>query len=95
MNSKRFYGAALMSAIVIPSILVGCGDDASNPLCCNEFKAGAAISADIGGSAQSKVAVQAVADFSGIASAAMASPPTSTSPSRPAMRPRPRRARRA
>ena len=37
MVSKRFYGAALMAAVVIPSTLVGCGDDASNPLCCNEF----------------------------------------------------------
>jgi hypothetical protein len=71
MVSKRFYGAALMAAVVIPSTLVGCGDDASNPLCCNEFKVGATITADIGGSAESQVAVQAVADFAGIASAAL------------------------
>lgn len=71
MLSKRFYGAAMMAAVVIPSTLVGCGDDASNPLCCNEFKVGATINADIGGSAQSQVAVQAVADFAGIASAAL------------------------
>ncbi len=71
MLSKRFYGAAMMAAVVIPSTLVGCSDDGSNPLCCTEFKVGATINADIGGSAQSQVAVQAVADFAGIASAAL------------------------
>src|SRR5690606_39576005 len=48
-----------------------CSSDLSNPLCCNEFKVGATINADIGGSAQSQVAAQAVADFAGIASAAV------------------------
>lgn len=71
MLSKRLYGAAMMAAVVIPSTLAGCSDDGSNPLCCNEFKVGATIQADIGGSAQSQVAVQAVADFAGIASAAL------------------------
>lgn len=71
MLSKRLYGAAMMAAVVIPSTLAGCSDDGSNPLCCTEFKVGATISGDIGGSAESKVAVQAVADFSGIASAAI------------------------
>lgn len=67
--SKHFYGAVLMGAILIPVSLQGCSSD--NPLCCTEFQAGANISADIGGSAESKVAVQAVADISGIASAAI------------------------
>lgn len=69
MLSKRFYGAALMAAVVIPVSLEGCSSD--SPLCCTEFKAGATIQANIGGSAQAQVAVQAVADFSGIASAAV------------------------
>jgi hypothetical protein len=71
MLSKRFFGSALMGAVVIPAMLQGCSSDASNPLCCNEFKVGATITADIGGSAQSQVAAQAVADFGGIASAAV------------------------
>ncbi|MBX3231922.1 MAG: hypothetical protein KIT84_12150 [Labilithrix sp.] len=71
MNTKRFYGAALMGAILVPVALTACGDGEDNPLCCNEFKAGATISANIGGSAESQVAVQAVADFAGIASAAL------------------------
>jgi hypothetical protein len=61
----------MMAAVVIPSTLAGCSDDGSNPLCCTEFKVGATIQADIGGSAESQVAVQAVADFAGIASAAL------------------------
>lgn len=70
MLSKRFYGAALGAALVLPSIMAGCSDE-DNPLCCNEFKAGASVDVKIGGSAQAQVAVQAVADFSGIASAAI------------------------
>jgi hypothetical protein len=71
MLSKRFYGAALMAAVALPASLGGCSSDADNPLCCNEFKVGATIDAKIGGSAQSQVAVQAVADFAAIASAAV------------------------
>ncbi len=71
MLSKRFYGAVLMGAVVLPFAVQGCSDDGSNPLCCDEFKVGATIEANIGGSAQSLVAVQAVADFGGIASAAV------------------------
>ena len=69
MLSKRFYGAALMAAVVIPVSLQGCSSD--SPLCCSEFKAGATIDAKIEGNAQAQVAVQAVADFAGIASAAV------------------------
>ena len=71
MTSKRLYGAALMAAVAIPTMVGGCSSDADNPLCCNEFKVGATISANIGGGAESKVAVQAVADFAAIASAAV------------------------
>jgi hypothetical protein len=63
--------AVVMMAIAIPVLTNGCSSNASNPLCCNEFQAGATITADIGGSAKSQVAVQAVADIAGIASAAI------------------------
>jgi modification target Cys-rich repeat protein len=66
--SKRFLGPALVFTALVPATLQGCGD---NPLCCTEFKAGATISAEIGGGAQAQVAVQAVADFAGIANAAI------------------------
>src|SRR5690348_1786674 len=71
MLSNRLYGAAIMAAVAIPAVVGGCSSDASNPLCCNEFKVGATIDAEIGGGAESKVAVQAVSDFAGIASAAV------------------------
>src|SRR5262245_58297979 len=73
LMDKRFkFGpAALVAALMIPIFAEGCSDSKDNPLCCNEFKVGATITADIGGSAQSQVAVQAVADIGGIASAAV------------------------
>ena len=71
MLSKRLYGAALMAAVATPTMLGGCSAAEDNPLCCNEFKVGATIGANIGGGAESKVAVQAVADFAAIASAAV------------------------
>jgi hypothetical protein len=58
-----------MGAIVVPMTLQGCSED--NPLCCTEFKVGATIDAKIGGGVESQVAVQAVADFAGIASASI------------------------
>src|ERR1700744_4455941 len=70
MMSKHFYGAVLMGAIVIPATLQGCSSS-DNPLCCTEFQPGATVNANIGGSIQSKVAVQAFADFDGIAAAAV------------------------
>ena len=70
MSRLRLRSAlALVGTLAIPALTNGCGDD--NPLCCNEFKAGATIGAEIGGSAQAQVAVQAVADFAGIANAAI------------------------
>jgi hypothetical protein len=71
MVSKRLYGSALACALTFPALLQGCSDDGSNPLCCTEFKVGATIDANIGGSADSKVAVQAVADLSAVASASV------------------------
>lgn len=67
---KRFYGAAIAALVTLPAVLQGCGDDPAAALCCTEFNVGATVTADIGGSAQSQVAVQAVADFAGIAAAA-------------------------
>jgi len=71
MTTRRLTTAlALLSALSLPALTNGCsGED--NPLCCTEFKAGATIDANIGGSAQAQVAVQAVADFAGIANAAI------------------------
>jgi len=72
---NRFLGPlALGSALALPLLTNGCSEvsDAQGALCCTEFKAGATIDAKIEGSVESRVAVQAVADFSGIASAAIA-----------------------
>lgn len=71
MSNRFMPGVLIAAALTIPVFTNGCSSDASNPLCCNEFKVGATINADIGGSVQSQVAVQAVADFGGIASAAV------------------------
>lgn len=72
MLSKRFYGAAaFLAAAAIPMVVNGCSSDASNPLCCNEFKAGGTIDARISGSAQGQVLAQATADFTGAVSGAV------------------------
>ena len=63
-------GALVVGAVALAAI-PGCGSDPLGAVCCTEFKVGATISADIGGGAESKVAVQAVADFTAIASAAV------------------------
>jgi hypothetical protein len=64
-----------MTALAIPVLTNGCSSNpvggGGNPLCCTEFQAGATVSASIGGSAQSLIAVQAVADVAGIASASI------------------------
>ena len=65
------------AAISIPVLTNGCSDaakavgDAQGAVCCTEFKVGGTIDASIGGSAQSQVAVQAIADIAGIATAAI------------------------
>src|SRR5687768_11945208 len=58
-------------AFILPAVAACDGEDPLAAACCTEFKVGASISGDIGGGAESKVAVQAVADFAGIASAAI------------------------
>lgn len=70
MKRRQLVSAALVAAALgIPVFAQGCGTE--NPLCCTEFKVGATLDANIGGSAQSQVTAQAVADIGGIASAAV------------------------
>ena len=71
MNT-RFLGPIVLAVVGLASALASPGCSAAdNPLCCTEVKVGATIDASIGGSVQSQVAVQAVADVAGIASAAV------------------------
>src|SRR5437773_1319216 len=60
-----------LGTMALPAVACDQVADAQNAVCCSEFQAGATISADIGGSAQSQVAVQALADFAGIAGASV------------------------
>jgi hypothetical protein len=69
MSSRLRCALSATAVVLVVPILTGCPGD--NVLCCPEFKPGATIQTSIGGSAQSQVAVQAVADFAGIASAAI------------------------
>jgi hypothetical protein len=77
VKSNRFcYPVGIALLVGIP--LLACSSS-SNPIsnaqsavCCTEFQAGATVNANIGGSAQSQVAVQAIADISGIAAGAVA-----------------------
>ncbi len=71
MSSKSFIGLALAAMALSPAMLEGCSSSGGNPLCCNEFKIGAQVDVQIGGTAASQVAVQAVADVAGLASAAI------------------------
>lgn len=65
MLAKRLFGSAILGALVaLPVTFAGCGDE----LCCTEFEPGAAVDVNIGGSVESQLAVQALADFSGTAS---------------------------
>ena len=70
MATPRIRTAGVLGFAAVTA-LTACGGDEDNPLCCNEFKVGATVSANIGGSAESKVAVQAVADFAAIAAASI------------------------
>lgn len=69
MQTRRSISLlSFASAFALPLVVNGCSGD---ELCCTEFVAGGTISAEIGGSAQSQVIVQAVADFAGIANASI------------------------
>jgi hypothetical protein len=76
MEMKKWTAAAMLAGLAVGAMPVGCDQaekikEGQAALCCTEFQVGGEITADIGGSAQSQVAVQAVADFAGIASAAV------------------------
>jgi hypothetical protein len=69
----RFTRARLLviGLALVPVLAASGCADAQEQLCCTEFKAGASVTAEIGGSAQAQVAAQAVADVTGIAQAAI------------------------
>jgi hypothetical protein len=73
MNTLNRFKASLVAATVValPILSNGCSSvtDAQGAVCCTEFKAGGTVDAKISGNAEVLTAVQAVADFSGIASA--------------------------
>lgn len=79
MNKMNRFKAGLVAiaALTLPVLTNGCGDDGplggGNALCCNEndFKIGGTVTGSLSGNAQAQVAAQAVADFAGIASAAV------------------------
>jgi len=75
MNTLNRFKACLVAATVValPILSNGCSSvqDAQAAVCCTEFKAGGTVDAKISGNAEVLTAVQAVADFSGIASAAI------------------------
>lgn len=69
------------STVIAAGILAGAGllsmsgcdkvQEAQSAVCCEEFQVGGTITAEIGGGAEGQVAAQAIADFAGIASAAV------------------------
>lgn len=75
MIGRHFVGVALAGAVLA---VTACSSSANpldpnaSPLCCTEFKVGATIDASIGGSAQSQVAVQTIADIGAIGASAVA-----------------------
>jgi hypothetical protein len=73
MNTSNRFKACLVAAtmLALPIVTNGCSSvaDAQAAVCCTEFKAGGTVDAKIGGGAEANVAVQAVADFAGIAAA--------------------------
>ena len=73
MNTSNRFKACLVAAtmLALPVVTNGCSSvaDAQAAVCCTEFKAGGTVDVKIGGGAEANVAVQAVADFAGIAAA--------------------------
>src|SRR5687767_4759720 len=76
MDTKTKCRVALipfaLAGLAVPA-MGGCEEisDAQSAVCCTEFQAGATVKAEISGTAQGQVAAQAIADFTGIASAAL------------------------
>ena len=75
MNTLNRFKACLVAATVValPVLSNGCSSvqDAQAAVCCTEFKAGGTVDAKISANVETQTVVQAVADFSGIASAAI------------------------
>jgi hypothetical protein len=75
MNTLNRFKACLAAATVValPILSNGCSavQDAQGAVCCTEFKAGGTVDAKISANVETQTVVQAVADFSGIASAAI------------------------
>jgi hypothetical protein len=75
MNTLNRFKACLVAAtlVALPILSNGCSSVAAaqGAVCCTEFKPGAAVDVKIGGSAQAQVAVQAIADFTGVVDAAV------------------------
>ena len=73
MNTSNRFKACFVAAtlLALPIVTNGCSavEDAQGAVCCTEFKAGGTVDVKIGGGAEANVAVQAVADFAGIAAA--------------------------
>jgi len=72
MKKSNVFAAALLLGAGVLSVS-GCEklQEAQGAVCCEEFQVGGTISAEIGGGAEGQVAAQAIADFAGIASAAV------------------------
>jgi hypothetical protein len=78
MNTLNRFKASLAAATLVALPILSNGCSAANAvqngqaaLCCTEFKPGAAVDVKIGGSVQAQVAVQAIADFTGVVNAAI------------------------
>jgi hypothetical protein len=72
MTGFKIFKTAIVlgAALAVPVLTNGCSS--SNPLCCTEFQVGATVNTDIGGSADSQIAAQALADIGGVAAGAVA-----------------------
>jgi hypothetical protein len=73
MNKTKLTAGAILLAGAALLPVSGCEkiEEVQGAVCCTEFQVGGTIDASIGGSAEGQVAAQAVADFAGIASAAV------------------------
>ena len=69
MNKAKLAAVALLLGTTAAIPMSGCDkvQEAQGAVCCTEFQVGGTITADIEGSAEGRVAAQAVADFAGVA----------------------------
>lgn len=70
MNKVKLAAITLLLGTTAAIPMSGCDkvQEAQGAVCCTEFQVGGTITADIEGSAEGRVAAQAVADFAGVAS---------------------------